>query len=84
MTKISIDDFDALSATPHFSVAELMQLKAILKVVRYDEASETLRIDTGKARILVRGDGSVRIEGRRVTQVADGAIVLNGATIELN
>lgn len=88
MTKPFLDDFPAVPGTtdqqPPLSQAELSQLRAILRVVRYDAPSETLRIDTGKARILVRGDGSVRVEGRKIAQVSQGPLVLNGAVIELN
>ena len=41
-------------------------------------------LDTGKARILVRDDGTVRCEGKSVTVIADGVITMDGAAIELN
>ena len=89
MNKFSADQFSAdtpvsADAPAPLDAAEIAQLRAILQVVRYDARSETLRIDTGKAKLLVRGDGSVRIEGRSITQMSLGKIVLDGAAIELN
>ncbi|WP_342078299.1 hypothetical protein [Yoonia sp. SS1-5] len=88
MNKLSNDAFGAETAPvtpePQLTQDELQQLRAILQVVQYDAPSETLRIAAGKARLLVRKDGSVRIEGKRVTAMSHGTLVLNGAAIELN
>ena len=88
MNKHSNDPFQTDINTPSgdlpLSRAETAQLREILKVVSYDAPSETLRIAVGDAKILVRGDGQVRIEGKRLVQMAHGSIVLNGAAIELN
>lgn len=87
MNKHSKDPFqtktDASDDRP-LTRAETAQLRDILKVVSYDQTSETLRIAVGDAKVLVRKDGQVRIEGKRVVQMAQGSIVLNGAAIELN
>lgn len=66
------------------SAAEIVRLRRILSVIDVDVVSDTLRIETGKAKILLRPDGTIRIEGRRVVQIAQGSIVLNAAAIELN
>lgn len=66
------------------SVEELRQLRAILKHVRYDAPSRTLRLEAGETKVLLREDGNLRIEGAKITQVSRGALVLNAATIELN
>jgi len=63
---------------------ETAQLRSILNVVSYDAPSETLRIQIGDAKVLVRGDGQVRVEGKRIVHMSEGSIVLNGAAIELN
>lgn len=63
---------------------EVQQLRRILRVIDVDEPSGTLRIETGRAKILVRPDGTIRIEGRDVTQMAHRTLSLNGAIIELN
>lgn len=66
------------------SAAEIVRLRRILSVIDVDVVGDTLRIETGKAKILLRPDGTIRIEGRRVTHIAQGSIVLNAAAIELN
>lgn len=88
MNKISKDVFgsqnpETLEDKP-LSREETAQLRQILRAVSYDATSETLRLQVGDAKVLVRGDGHIRIEGKRVIQTSQGSIVLNGAAIELN
>jgi len=77
-------DLAGEAAEPPLSQQELKDLRRILSVIRVDPVGDTLRIETGAARILLRPDGTVRIEGRSLTQMARGSIVLNAAAIELN
>lgn len=70
--------------TPPLSADEIGQLRQLMAVARYDAAQRAVVIQAGRARVLVREDGTVRLEGVEVTVAADGAIVLDGATIELN
>lgn len=88
MNKFSKDAFDgqdeSIKQDQSLTCEETAQLRAILRVVTYDTPSETLRIEVGGAKVLVRGDGHVRIEGKRVVQMSQGSIVLDGAAIELN
>lgn len=72
------------TAEPPLSQSEVAQLRAILQVVSYDAASQTLRIEHGPSKILVRKNGTVRIEGKKLASYSQGSIVLNGASIELN
>ncbi|WP_411840215.1 hypothetical protein [Paracoccus sp. ME4] len=66
------------------SAEEIGQLRQLMAVARYDAAQRAVVIQAGRARVLVREDGTVRLEGVEVTVAADGAIVLDGAAIELN
>jgi len=75
---------DDVAPTPPLSAAETTQLRALLQIIRYDAPSKTLRIEHGDAKILLRANGSVRIEGRRIEQISQSAFVVNGASIELN
>lgn len=69
---------------PEFSIAELRQLRALLKVVRIGADGETIQLRTSRARIAIAPDGTVRVEGKSIVQVADETIMLDAATIELN
>ena len=66
------------------TVAEIAQLRRLLAVASYDERQRAFAIDTGRARLLVRDDGTIRIEGDNLTVMTNGLITLNGAAIELN
>jgi hypothetical protein len=78
--KGGFDDLAALTLSPD----EIAELRALMKVVRYDANERALVIDTGKARLAVREDGTVRIDAGRVVGVAERDIRLDGARIELN
>lgn len=69
---------------PPLSAAEIAALRRLLAVARYDEASRAFVIDTGRARVVVREDGTIRCEGAEVTVTADRHITLDAAAIELN
>lgn len=84
MNKHANDPFTAAADDGPLTREEVAQLREILKVVRYDAPSETLRIETGKAKILVRKNGDVRIDGRKITQMAQGRVIINGASVDLN
>ncbi|MBP8932243.1 MAG: hypothetical protein KBG46_13325 [Paracoccus sp.] len=75
---------DAEEVIAPLSLTEIVALRRLLAVARYDVAQAALVLDTGKARILVRDDGTVRCEGKSVTVIADGVITMDGAAIELN
>lgn len=66
------------------SSAEIMQLRRLMTLARYDERQRAFVIDTGRARVVVRDDGTIRCEGTEVVVTADRTITLNGAAIELN
>ncbi len=69
---------------PPLSPAEIAQLRRLLSVARFDERQNALVIDTGRARLMLREDGTIRCEGAEVVLTADRSITLNGAAIELN
>jgi hypothetical protein len=78
------DSQSEIQQNPALTGAEIGKLRQLLEFTRYDAASGTLTIQTGKARVLLRQDGTVRVEGRRIVQMSETSIVLDGATIELN
>lgn len=86
MSKIdtTLGQIDADEVVAPLSSAEVLQLRRLLAVARYDEARKGFVIDTGRAKLLVRDDGTVRIEGDNLTVMTDGLITLNGAAIGLN
>jgi hypothetical protein len=60
------------------------KLMALADMLEVDEASGSLVIRNGKSRILLRKDGTIRIEGERIVQSASRNIALDAATIDLN
>ncbi len=83
MNKIAKDAFAPVVA-PQFTEAEVAQLRALMKVARYDEQERAFVLEAGGARLALREDGTVRIEGGKIIQVSQSTIVLNAAAIELN
>lgn len=86
MTSFDPNSFreQAEEVVPPLSVAEIAALRRLLAVARYDEAQRGFVIDTGRARVVVRDDGTIRAEGAEVTVTADRSIVMDAAAIELN
>lgn len=74
----------AAQVAPPLSAAEIAQLRQLLAVASYDERQHAFVIDTGRARLTLRADGTIRCEGAEVVVTADRTITLNGAAIELN
>lgn len=74
----------AEEVVPPLSTAEIAALRRLLAVARYDEAGRAFVIDTGRARVLVREDGTIRCEGAEVIVTAERHITLDAAAIELN
>lgn len=66
------------------TATEIMRLRRLLSVASYDERQRAFVIDTGRARLVLRDDGTIRCEGKSVTVIADGTITMDGAAIELN
>ncbi len=74
----------AEEVVPPLSAEEIRQLRRLMSVARYDPREGAFVIDTGRARVAVRDDGTIRAQGAGVTVLADGPIVMDAATIELN
>lgn len=81
---LHISDRPAEEVVTPLSPTEIGQLRRLLRVARYDERQRAFVIDTGRARLVLREDGTVRCEGAEVVLTADRTITLNGAAIELN
>jgi hypothetical protein len=60
------------------------KLLALADMIDIDKASGTLVIRNGKSRILLRKDGTVRIEGESIVHSAQTNIALDAAYIDLN
>jgi hypothetical protein len=60
------------------------KLLALAKHVEIEEAGGAIVIRNGRAKIMLRDDGTIRIEGARIVQQAERNITLNAATIDLN
>ena len=60
------------------------KLLALANMIEIDKASGTLTIRNGKSRILLRKDGTIRIEGESIVQSAQRNIALDAAFIDLN
>ena len=60
------------------------KLLALAHMIEIDKASGTLTIRNGKSRILLRKDGTIRIEGESIVQSAQRNIALDAAFIDLN
>ncbi|WP_150526863.1 hypothetical protein [Roseibium sediminis] len=67
-----------------FTAEEIAKLKNILRYIDVDENQDALVIRNGKSRILVREDGTLRIEGEKVTHTSQGTLHLSAALIEIN
>ncbi|AWN45501.1 hypothetical protein DK419_03515 [Methylobacterium terrae] len=59
-------------------------LAALARMVRIDAATGDLVIANGAARLVLKRDGTVRVEGVRIVGTADEAIALHAAVIDLN
>ncbi|MDD7973734.1 hypothetical protein [Roseinatronobacter alkalisoli] len=66
------------------TLAEIAQLRALLAMVRTGPEGKSLELRTSRARLALMADGTIRIEGRAVVQIADETITLDSATIHLN
>lgn len=66
------------------TLAEIAQLRALLAMVRTGPEGTSLEFRTSRARLALMADGTIRIEGRAVVQMADETITLDSATIHLN
>ncbi|MEL6915892.1 MAG: hypothetical protein AAFP13_15465 [Pseudomonadota bacterium] len=75
---------EAAPVEPGLSQDELRALRRLMAVASVDPASGTLTLETGQSRVTLRPNGTLRLEGRAVTQVAQGVLRLHGAAIELN
>lgn len=60
------------------------KLASLAQMIEIDSASGTLVIRNGKSRILLRKDGTVRIEGESIVHSAERNIALDAAFIDLN
>jgi hypothetical protein len=60
------------------------KLIALARMIEIDKTSGTLTIINGKSRILMRQDGTIRIEGENIVHSALRNIALDAATIDLN
>lgn len=59
-------------------------LLALARLIRVDQTSGDLVIQNGAARLVLERDGTIRAEGRRIVGMADEAIRLQAAFIDLN
>jgi uncharacterized protein (DUF2345 family) len=71
-------NFDALNKD------KWSKLMALADMIEINRASDSIEIRNGKSRIVLRADGTVRIEGERIVQTAEKNIVLDAAYIDLN
>ncbi len=69
---------------PELDAAEIFKLKKLLRYIEIDENQNALVIKNGKSRILAREDGTIRIEGEKVTHASQGTLFLSAAIIEIN
>ena len=63
---------------------EVARLRALLSVLRIGADGSSIELRTARARIALAADGTVRIEGQAIVQLADETITLDAATINLN
>ena len=63
---------------------EVAQLRALLQVLRFDPNERAFVVDTGRARLSIREDGTVRIDAAKIVQVAEGTLTLDAGRIDLN
>lgn len=59
-------------------------LAVLARMVRVDPATGDLVLENGASRLVLKRDGTIRIQGRRVVGMADETIALHAAVIELN
>ncbi len=59
-------------------------LAALARMVRVDAATGDLVIANGIARLVLKRDGTIRVEGVRIVGTADETIALRAAVIDLN
>lgn len=74
----------AASVDAGLSGPEIAHLRDLMRVMRYDPHEKALVIDTGRARLTVREDGTVRIDAAKIVQVSQGQLVLDAGRIDLN
>ena len=68
-----------------FQNPELLdRLAKLAECIRIDPHSGDLILERGGARLALQEDGVVRIQARRIVEVADQDITLYGAYIDLN
>ncbi|MBL3561860.1 hypothetical protein [Rhodovulum sulfidophilum] len=83
MQEVKRADF-AQAGDAGLNAHEIARLRDLLQVLRYDANEGALVIDTGRARVVVREDGTVRIDAARIVQVAEGTLCLDAGRIDLN
>jgi hypothetical protein len=69
-----------LVRTIHELSAEVERLKAVVGSMRVDEIS----LKTGHAKLTLKRDGEVMIEGTRITLKSSGDVILKGSRILQN
>jgi hypothetical protein len=74
------DSFCESLEFPQDSWSKLLRLAQMLEF----DATGGLVVRNGKSRLLLRADGTIRIEGTRIVQTAERNISFDAATIELN
>jgi len=69
-----------------FSADEIEKIRKLLQFVDFDMFGDSLVLRTkqGTARVLLRNDGTVRIEGGNILAVAETNLRLNAAKIDMN
>ncbi|MBA8902420.1 hypothetical protein [Phyllobacterium sp. P30BS-XVII] len=75
------DNFAESLELPQDAWSKLLKLA---QLIEFNEGRGELVVRNGKARIVLREDGTIRIEGTCVVQKATQNIALEAAYIELN
>jgi hypothetical protein len=56
----------------------------LARMISVDPATGDLVLQNGEARLVLKRDGTIRVEGRRIVGMADETIALHAAIIDLN
>jgi hypothetical protein len=59
-------------------------LASLRETIEFDPSNGDMTLRRGTARIILRNDGTVIVEGARILQRCEGSMRLQGATIDLN
>lgn len=73
------EGFGRAGVTGHETIEQ-----SVAKLISYDALTGELCISNGLARIVLRRDGTIRLEGKRIIETADERIGLYAAVIDLN